>query len=269
MQAHPLCEEPGISEKKESQPEEPPAPSVGRAILKLLPIWTMLLLFAVIFQLPSTFFTRQGAAMKRNIGSSSFMIPPAALQSTITVSIILLMPLYDKLFIPVIRVVTRRDKGITVLQRIGVGMLLSIFAMAVAATVEARRLHWWRQRQQQLSILWLLPQYVLLGVSDVFTVVGMQEFFYTRVPSAMRTIGIGLYLSVFGVGSFLGSALISVVELVSAAAGGGRGHGWLPDEMEEARLDNYYWLLALLSSVSFVWFVHLCRGYDEEADEDS
>uniref|UniRef100_J3MCU1 Major facilitator superfamily (MFS) profile domain-containing protein n=1 Tax=Oryza brachyantha TaxID=4533 RepID=J3MCU1_ORYBR len=230
------------------------APSVAKIILRLLPIWAMMLMFAVIFQQPMTFFTRQGMAMDHRVAGGAFVIPPAMLQSSITVSIILLMPLYDRMVVPLAGLVTGDGKGVTVLQRIGVGMVLSIVAMAVAALVEARRL-----RGASLSIAWLLPQYVLLGVSDVFAVVGMQEFFYTQVPGAMRTVGIALYLSVFGVGSFLGAFLITAIEMATATAAG--GHGWFSDDPREAHLDRYYWFLALLSCVSFVVFVHLCKYY--------
>ncbi|KAK8968153.1 putative peptide/nitrate transporter [Platanthera guangdongensis] len=197
---------------------------IARVILRLLPIWLLLLMFAVIFQLPATFFTNQGTAMKRSIGGSAILIPPAMLQSSITISIVLLMPLYDRLIIPLSRLITGENRGITILQRIGIGMLLSILAMAVAALVETKRAELSRGEaaaEEQLSIFWLLPQYVLLGVSDVFTVVGMQEFFYGQVPEGMRTVGIGLYLSVFGVGSFVGGLLISMVEAFTA--GGGEG----------------------------------------------
>ncbi|KAH7674571.1 Proton-dependent oligopeptide transporter family protein [Dioscorea alata] len=258
-------EVPDISEQISANPQ----PGVASVILRLLPIWTMLLMFAVIFQQPATFFTKQGMTMKRNIGKS-FEIPPAMLQSTITISIILLMPLYDKLIIPILRVLTRDDQGITVLQRIGIGMLLSIVAMVVAALVESKRLEIAREggelatesqlSEMHLSVFWLLPQYILLGISDVFTVVGMQEFFYTEVPASMRTIGIALYLSVFGVGSFLGAILITIVEFVIKL----KGHkcSWFSDNMKEARLDNYYWFLAVLSSVSFLMFVLLCKYYN-------
>lgn len=237
------------------------APSVGKIIVRLLPIWTMLLMFAVIFQQPMTFFTKQGMLMDHRVGAV-FVIPPAMLQSSITVSIILLMPLYDTVVVPLTGLVTGHGKGITVLQRIGVGMVLSIVAMAVAVLVEARRLRAAASSSSggRLSIFWLLPQYVLLGVSDVFTVVGMQEFFYTQVPSAMRTVGIALYLSVFGVGSFVGAFLITALEMATAA-GGGHDHGWFSDDPREARLDKYYWFLALLSCVSFVVFTHLCKYY--------
>nr|TKW41513.1 hypothetical protein SEVIR_1G321400v2 [Setaria viridis] len=144
-------------------------PNVTKTILRLLPIWTTLLIFAVNFQQPMTFFTNHGMLMNHKVGST-FVIPPATLQSSTTMSVILLMPLYDKIFVPLMRLFTREEKGITVLQRTGIGMVLSVVAMVVAAA---------------LSIFWLLPQYILLGVADVFTVVGMQEFFYTQVPSTL------------------------------------------------------------------------------------
>ncbi|XP_058114275.1 protein NRT1/ PTR FAMILY 5.8-like [Magnolia sinica] len=253
---------------KNSIPTARIQPGDMKAVLRLLPIWAMLLMFAVIFQQPSTFFTKQGMTMKRNIGKD-FMIPPATLQSTITISIILLMPFYDKLIIPIFRLITRTDKGINVLQRMGIGIFLSVISMVVAALVESKRLEIAQkvpnitQSSQTetvpLSIFWLVPQYVLLGISDVFTVVGMQEFFYNEVPNGRRTTGIALYLSVFGVGSFLSAILISIIEMVTELSG--QKHRWFSDNLAEARLDHYYWLLALLCTVSLFLFVLLSKHY--------
>lgn len=222
----------------------------GRLVIRLFPVWTLLLTFAVIFQQPATFFTKQGMTTARNIGPN-FKIPPAALQSAITVSIILLTPIYDRCFVPLARAFTGNDKGVTVRQRMGIGMLVSVVAMAVAAVTACKQ----RAEAAEMSIIWLLPQYILLGVSDIFTVVGMQEFFYSEVPATMRTLGIALNTSVFGCGSFFGSFLISLLEHFT----GGDGHGWFSDDMREARLDKYYWFLAGLSSLSLVVFVIFCK----------
>lgn len=242
--------------------------SHAKVVLRLLPIWTMLLMFAVIFQQPATFFTKQGMTMKRNIGGK-FKIPPATLQSAITLSIILLMPMYNKVFIPMAQFVTRQEKGISVMQRMGIGMVLSIIAMVIAALVERKRLEIGREMKANygtvpFSIFWLLPQYILLGISDIFTVVGMQEFFYSEVPMAMRTMGIALYTSVFGVGSFVSALLITLVEVFTRLRG---EPSWFSDNMNEARLDNYYWLLALLSAVSFLVYVVLCIFYQHSKSE--
>ncbi|CAH8370675.1 unnamed protein product [Eruca vesicaria subsp. sativa] len=242
-----------------------------KLLLRLLPIWTMLLTFAVIFQQPATFFTKQGMSMKRNIGPN-FKIPPATLQSTITLSIILLMPLYDKILIPIAKKITKNEKGIPVMERMGIGMFLSIIAIIIAALVERKRLMISKKiktspnSSDPLSIFWLLPQYILLGVSDIFTVVGMQEFFYSEVPVRMRTMGFALYTSVFGVGSFVSAALISVIE--SYTKSGGEKHNWFADDMSEARLDNYYWLLALTSAISFLMYIVICKHFKSSSDDD-
>ncbi|CAN8229974.1 unnamed protein product [Cochlearia groenlandica] len=251
-----------------------------KLVLRLLPIWTMLLMFAVIFQQPATFFTKQGMTMKRNIGST-FKIPPATLQSSITISIILLMPLYEKILIPITKRIKKNGKGISVMERMGVGMFLSIIAVVIAALVERKRLDIsikaktlpnYDPETVPLSIFWLLPQYILLGISDIFTVVGMQEFFYSEVPVRMRTMGFALYTSVFGVGSFVSAALISIVEAYSSSTG--KGQSWFVDDMSKARLDKYYWLLAVTSTISFVVYIVLCKTFkssnqdNEEEEED-
>lgn len=275
LQERPLCRENCESIKvinKDSKISMCLLPNV-KVMIKLLPIWTMLLMFAVIFQQPATFFTKQGMTMKRNIGSN-FKIPPATLQSAITLSIILLMPLYDRVFIPFAQLITRQEKGINVMQRMGIGMVLSIIAMIIAALVEMKRLAIGRQMRSEgllseivpISIFWLLPQYILLGISDIFTVVGMQEFFYGEVPKNMRTMGIALYTSVFGVGSFVSALMITLVEVYTSSKG---TPSWFSDDMVEARLDNYYWLLAWLSSISLLLYTLLCKYYYNKSESDS
>lgn len=268
LQEKPLCRD--TKDLAENHKSGIYLPESIKVVLRLFPIWTMLLMFAVIFQQPATFFTKQGMTMKRNIGRN-LLIPPAMLQSAITVSIIVLMPLYDKVLIPFTRLITRKEKGINVMQRMGIGMVLSIIAMVIAALVEKKRLSISSKLESQsetvpLSIFWLLPQYIILGIADIFTVVGMQEFFYGEVPIRMRTMGIALYSSVFGVGSFMSAFLIWLIEIFTSS--GGR-QGWFSDDMREARLDKYYWLLALSSTFSLLLYMLLCKYYKSRSELDS
>ncbi|VFR00736.1 unnamed protein product [Cuscuta campestris] len=219
----------------------------GRVVLRLLPVWTMMLPFTVIFQQPATFFIKQGMQMERRVGSHHFRIPPAALQTAITISVIVLTPVYDRAFVPLARRLTKQDKGVTVRQRMGIGMVLSVAAMAAAALTEGKRLAAAAAARREMTIFWLLPQYILLGLSDIFVVVGMQEFFYSGVPATMKTLGFAVDTSVFGVGSFVGSLLIFLLE---------RFTGWLSDDVNKGgSLDKYYWFLSGLSGVSFILFV--------------
>nr|GEW75153.1 protein NRT1/ PTR FAMILY 5.8 [Tanacetum cinerariifolium] len=93
--------------------------------------------------------------------------------------------------------------------------------------------------------------------NNIFTVVGMQEFFYSAVPEGMRTMGIALCTSVFGVGSFLSALLVYLVQYFTTSSDG-KGN-WFSDDVIEARLDKYYWFLAGMIALSLVVFVAVCK----------
>ncbi|XVE70318.1 hypothetical protein DITRI_Ditri10aG0062900 [Diplodiscus trichospermus] len=237
----------------------------AKAVIRLAPIWATSLIYAVVFAQSSTFFTKQGATMDRSI-TTGFEIPAASLQSFVSLSIVLFIPIYDRIFVPLARALTGRPAGITMLQRIGTGMVLSAISMVVAALVEMQRL---KTAQEYglidqpkvtvpMSVWWLVPQYVLYGLSDVFTMVGLQEFFYDQVPNELRSVGLALYLSVFGVGSFSSSFLISAIENVT---GGDDRDSWFANNLNRAHLDYFYWLLAALSAMGLALYLYSAKSY--------
>ncbi|CAI8595712.1 unnamed protein product [Vicia faba] len=237
----------------------------AKAILRLVPIWATSLIFAIVFSQSSTFFTKQGVTLDRKI-LPSFYVPPASLQSFISLSIVLFIPVYDRIIVPIARTFTGKPSGITMLQRIGTGMLFSVISMVIAAFVEMKRLKVARDHGLidmpnvtiPMSIWWLIPQYVLFGVSDVFTMVGLQEFFYDQVPDELRSVGLSLYLSIFGVGSFLSSFLISAIQKGTSKDG---SDGWFASNLNHAHLDYFYALLAVLSVVELSAFWFFSKSY--------
>ncbi|KAG5520378.1 hypothetical protein RHGRI_033077 [Rhododendron griersonianum] len=234
----------------------------AKAILSLVPIWVSCLVYAIIYAQCSTLFTEQGATMDRSIWPG-FDIPPASLLLFVTFSIIFFIPIYDRLFVPFTRALTGKPSGITTLQRIGIGLLMSIVVMIIAALVETKRretalefgLVDKPEETVPMSFWWLVPQYILLGIADVFTLTGLQELFYDQVPNELRSAGISLYLSIIGVGSFLSSFLIFIID---EATGGG---GWFSDNLNRAHLDYFYWLLAGLSTVALVSYLYFTKTY--------
>ncbi|CAH1429151.1 unnamed protein product [Lactuca virosa] len=152
------------------------------------------------------------------------------------------------------------------LQRIGIGILISIVSMVVAAVVETKRLETAREygllddpnATIPMKIWWLLPQYLLAGAGDVFAIVGMQEFFYEQMPSDLKSMGLALYLSIIGIGSFLSSFLISIVGKMT---GGDGEDGWICDNMNGGHIDYFYYLLAGISVGVFVMYIYVARSY--------
>ncbi|XP_075646041.1 protein NRT1/ PTR FAMILY 5.10-like isoform X1 [Castanea sativa] len=237
----------------------------AKAVLRLVPIWATSLGYAIVFAQTSTFFTKQGATLDRTI-FPGFEIPAASLQFFGVLAMVFFIPVYDCIFVPIARAITTKPFGITMLQRIGTGMLLSIICMVVAALTEIKRLKTAKEYGLvdmldvtiPMSVWWLLPQYVLSGIADVFTMVGLQEFFYDQVPIELRSVGLALYLSIFGVGNFLSSFLISFIE---EATGGDGKDSWFADNLNRAHLDYFYWLLAGLGAVAFAAYLYFAKSY--------
>jgi len=152
---------------------------------------------------------------------------------------------------------------LTLLQRIGVGQILSSLSIAVAAGVEMRRLRVANEDgvldsgQVSMSIFWLLPQYVLTGICEVFISVGQMEFFLDQAPDSMRSLGNALYLSTVAVGSFVSSLLVSIVTEITYDSNG----GWIGNNLNRSHMDYFYWLLAILSLVNTLVFVWCAQGY--------
>ncbi|GMQ02145.1 hypothetical protein CsSME_00048507 [Camellia sinensis var. sinensis] len=215
----------------------------AKSLLRLVPIWVTCLPYPIILVQSSTFFTEQGKTMDRSIGSG-FDIPAASLQLFIWASAIFLIAIYDRIFVPLARVITGKASGITMLQTIGAGMFVSIICAVIAAAVEMKRLE-----RNCCNFWWLVPQYILLGIANVFTVVGQQQFLYDQAPNELKSLGLCLYLSIIGIGSFLSSFLIS--GQVS----------WFDNNLNRGHLDYFYFLLAGLSSVGLVAYLYFAKSY--------
>ncbi|KAK0591594.1 hypothetical protein LWI29_004604 [Acer saccharum] len=235
-----------------------------KLVVRLIPIWLGCLMFSAVLAQVTTFYTKQGSTMVRSIGPN-FQIPPASLLSISGLMILVTIPVYDKIFVPLARKFTGHRSGITMLQRIGIGLFLSTISMGVAGLVEAKRVKTASEHGLidspkaivPMSVWWLIPQYMIGAISDVFTVVGLQELFYDQMPEALRSLGAAAYISVVGVGSFLNSALISIVQVITAK----NGYIWLGDNLNRAYLDRFYWLLAGLSAVNFCVYLWIANGF--------
>ncbi|RZC73447.1 hypothetical protein C5167_048924 [Papaver somniferum] len=237
----------------------------AKVLLQLVPIWITCLIYVVVSSQSMTFFTKQSITLDRSIGPN-FQIPAASIYILVTLSIAFFVPIYDRLFIPLARVVTGNPNGITTLQRIGAGIFFSTTSMVVAAIIEKKRLQAALNfgliddpnATIPMSVLWLVPQYVLTGFESVFTFIGLQEFFYDQSPKGLKSVGLSLFYSMCGIGSFLSGILITIIERVTCGDG---SYGWFANNLNQAHLDYFYWLLAGLSTLQLIIFIYFSNSY--------
>ena len=236
-----------------------------KLLVRVMPIWIFSLMFIVHLTQTSTFFLHQGMTMDRSMGSN-FSIPPASLAIFTSLTAASCIPCYELFFVPFMRRITGNERGISMLQRIGAGLVLATVSMIVAAVVENKRLEVVTKHGLEdypavtvpMSVFWLLPQYMIIGVSIAFDMIGLTEFFYDQAPDDMQSIGTALYTSNTGVAHFLCTVILHIV--VSVTSSGGR-RGWIVNNLNMCRLDKYYWLLAALGAVNFVCYVVVARWY--------
>ncbi|KAL0401116.1 UNVERIFIED_CONTAM: protein NRT1/ PTR FAMILY 5.1 [Sesamum latifolium] len=197
-----------------------------KLVLGMAMIWLVTLIPSTIWAQTNTLFVKQGITLDRHFGSN-FQIPAASLSSFITLSMLVAVPLYDRYFVPFMHKKTGNPRGITLLQRLGIGFLIQILAIAIAYAVEVKRMRVIKVHQIKspeeivpMSIFNLLPQYVLLGVADVFNAIGLLEFFYDQSPEEMQSLGTTFFTSGIGVGNFLNSFLVTVVDKMTGRNGG-------------------------------------------------
>lgn len=231
-----------------------------KLMINMIPIWIFTLPFGMCAAQAQTFFLKQGQIMDRKLGHN-FEFPPASIFTISAIGMIISVALYDKFLVPILRKITGNERGITILQRIGFGMVFSIITMIVAALVEKKRLKIVETNPSKgslsMSVFWLTPQFLIIGFADGFTLVGLQEYFYDQVPDSMRSFGIGLYLSVIGAANFLCGLLITIVTHVTIK----NGKSWFGENLNTSRLDKFYWLLGGITTLNMFVFVFFARKY--------
>uniref|UniRef100_I1Q390 Major facilitator superfamily (MFS) profile domain-containing protein n=1 Tax=Oryza glaberrima TaxID=4538 RepID=I1Q390_ORYGL len=235
-----------------------------KIVLMVLPIFfSTIMLNSCLAQL-STFSVEQAATMDTRVGG--LKVPPASLPVFPVTFIILLAPVYDHIIIPFARRATGTEIGITHLQRIGTGLVLSIVAMAVAAVVEVKRKNVASNAGMldaaaplPITFFWIAFQYLFLGSADLFTLAGLLEFFFSEAPARMRSLATSLSWASLALGYYLSSVLVTVVN--SATGRGGR-RAWLQGgNLNHYHLERFYWVMCVLSTLNYLFFLFWAIRY--------
>ncbi|GJR39962.1 NRT1/ PTR family 5.2-like protein [Tanacetum coccineum] len=243
-----------------------------KQMVKMLPILVATFIPSSLLAQTHTLFIKQGVTLVRSVGPH-FDIPPASLTVFITIFLLISLVLYDRLFVPTIRKYTKNPRGITLLQRMIIGLVLHVIVMIIASIVEQKRLsvakdHGIIKNDQivPLSIFILLPQFALMGVADCFLEVAKLEFFYDQAPEGMKSLGTAYWTTSIGIGYFLSSFILSTVVDVTK----NNGHkGWILDNLNDSRVDYYYAFYAVLSFVNLLFFLLVAKYfvYNTEVNE--
>ncbi|KAK8916440.1 Nitrate transporter 1.5 [Platanthera zijinensis] len=228
-----------------------------KCVLRLLPIWLCTILYSVVFTQMASLFVEQGAAMNTVI-TGSFRIPPASMSAFDILSVSIFIFFYRRLLQPLIATLRRDPRGLTELHRMGLGLIIAIAAMVAAGIVEHFRLKSARTAAGSLNILWQVPQYMLIGASEVFMYVGQLEFFNEQAPDGLKSFGSALCMTSISLGNYVSDLLVTAVMQIT---GKDDRTGWIPANLNRGHMDRFYFLLAALTGADLVLYVVCARCY--------
>ncbi|KAF4380203.1 hypothetical protein G4B88_001354 [Cannabis sativa] len=238
-----------------------------KCIIRMLPIWASAILLVTAQSHQHSFVIQQARTMNRHVVvNSSFEIPPASLSIFGTITVLVGLIFYERLFVPLARRITKNPVGITCLQRMGVGFAANIFSTIVCAFVEMKRKsvaanHGLLDDPKAIvpiSVFWLIPQFFLHGVAEVFMSVGHIEFLYDQSPESMRSTAAALYWITISIGNYVGTLVVTLVHHYT----GSGDDNWVPDRnLNRGKLENYYFLVSGIQVVNLVYYVACASFY--------
>lgn len=235
-----------------------------KILTRMLPILGSTIIMNTCLAQLQTFSVQQGNDMYRKIGKHDFPAPSVPVIPL--VFMVILIPAYEFFFVPFARKFTGHPAGITQLQRVGVGLVLSAVSMAVAGIVEVKR------RDQALkghliSLFWLSFQYGIFGIADMFTLVGLLDFFYKEAPSSMKSLSTSFTWLSLSFGYFLSTVFVNLINAVTKRITPSR-QGWLHGQLlDYNNLNLFYWFLAILSCLNFVLYLYSASWYKYKPDD--
>lgn len=211
----------------------------------------------------------------------------------------------DRIIFPLLE---KFGKKPTQLQRLGFGMVIITISFLISGGLEIARKRdiekngFFKQKigekyynASHVTILWQVPQFALTGASEVFTSITGLEFAYSQAPNSLKSVLMGINLMMTGLGSYVGSLLITIIKKATA---NGKSvcfvkikktfrlilknfffnfvlDPWLPDDINDGKLEYFFFLLAGLMALNFIIFVPVSKSYsyvekedDEENEED-
>ncbi|PIN12019.1 H+/oligopeptide symporter [Handroanthus impetiginosus] len=240
----------------------------AKCVMRVLPVSLTAIFYHIGVQ--QQYIVFQALQSNRHLGNTNFQIPAASYVVFPMIGLTLWVPLYDRIIVPFLRKITKKEQGITILQRMGIGIFITILESLVGAIVEQKRRTLALKgpnpvSTSPMSALWLVPQLALGGLAEAFNAIGQIEFYYKQFPENMRSIGGAFFFCGNAVSSYVYSFLISVVHRMTEGAPTGN---WLPEDLNKGRLDYFYYLVAVLCVLNFGYFLACASWYRYKGSED-
>ncbi|KAL2239790.1 UNVERIFIED_CONTAM: Protein NRT1/ PTR FAMILY 2.6 [Sesamum indicum] len=217
-----------------------------KTLIRILPLWSSSILVSTPIGIQGSLTVLQALTTHRHL-SHRFQIPAGSMIVFTLISTAISLTLFDHFLWPMWNRVA--GKNPTSLQQIGIGHAFNIASMAVSAIVESKR--WAAATAHHLqggpmSVLWLVPQLVIVGIGEAFHFAGQVALYYQEFPTCLKSMATAMVAMQIGVAYYLSTAVVDFVRRVTE---------WLPDDIDDGRVDNVHWLLVVIGVLNFGYYL--------------
>lgn len=241
-----------------------------KALMKVLFVWSTGIMVSVTLN-QQAFSVLQARTMDRHV-VNKFKIPTASLSMFGILSMAATVAIYDQVGVPLLTKFTKSRRGLSLKERMGIGVALTCVATAVSAVIEGKRrntairegLSDDPQAVVNMSAMWLVPQHCLHGIAEAFNAIGQIEFYYSQFPKSMSSIAIALLSLGMGVGNLFASLIVNIVDDVTKRGG---NVSWVSKNLNKGHYDYYYWVLTILGVVNVFYYILCSWAYGSEDDK--
>jgi peptide/histidine transporter 3/4 len=102
-----------------------------------------------------------------------------------------------------------------------------------------------------MSAMWLVVPLSIMGIGEGFHFPGSIALYYQEFPMSLKSTSTAMVSLLLAIGLYLSPAIMDLVDQIT---------GWLPDDINDGRLDNVYWVLAVTGVVNFGYYL-ICAKY--------
>lgn len=222
----------------------------AKCAIVMIPFWISFVISGVITSIGNTYFVEQANHLNYKIGILKLPI-----------TILLLIYEFFKLSF------SNQFSGVTNNKYApALGMIFAVVCCIIASRVETRRIdvitdHGLMDKPDEkipMSAYLLIPQYVFLAAHDSIMENSISGFFKDEASVSMKKYIVYITQGITGLG--IAGSVLSVYVVGRISERGGRTN-WFQETLNKSRLDNYYWVLAVLSGVNFFWYLFVATMY--------
>ncbi|KAL8516116.1 hypothetical protein ACS0TY_014696 [Phlomoides rotata] len=216
-----------------------------KSLIRVLPLWSSSIFLSTPIGVQLSLTILQALATNRHL-RPTFQFPASSIIVFSFLSTLIGVTLINHCFLRLWNKLSGTYP--THLQKIGVGHVLNVASMAVSALVESKR----RSAGHRISVAWLVPQMVVVGIGEAFHFPGQVGLYYQEFPSSLKSLATAMVAMLIGIAFYLSSGVIDFMRRVT---------DWLPDDIDDGRVDCVYWVMVVIGITNFGYFLVISWFY--------